>query len=311
MITDEEIEEFRENGIVVIENVLSPEEVQCARRSLHEDVYKYTGIAHQSENWSDIGARLKGPANKINYAKWKLLNINLNPNSVYTHNKLLSATYGPGNIPGFEHPYQAFDKSFCFVDRVCYRLPDTAHKEGGLALHLDRNPHDPYLQQAGGLDRWRPIQSFICLTDHIDSDSGGLRVVPGFHLHIEDYFRGNREAEAATGTRGEFFRMHGKSHTKLNKQLQSVYAPAGSLVLWDSRLPHSTSDTLGGYDSREVVYSGFLPDIPLNRAYVTDQRGKLLSNRYTKYGPQDISADRDWEVEELTAEQREALGFLL
>ena len=33
-----------------------------------------------------------------------------------------------------------------YIDRVCYRLPDSVQAEGGLGLHLDRNPLDPYLE---------------------------------------------------------------------------------------------------------------------------------------------------------------------
>lgn len=64
--------------------------------------------------------------------------------------------------------------------------------------------------------------------------------------------------------------------------LQAVYAPRGSLVLWDSRLPHSTSDILEGCDSREVVYMGFLPSTDINEVCVLMLNFYILATSLTK-----------------------------
>lgn len=314
-LTAEQISEFKDSGVLVVEDVLSEEEVDHARACLHEDIYRLTGVRHGDENWADIGSRLKGPGMYIYYAKWKLLNIHLHPKVTASYEQLLSDTYGPGNVHGFEHPFEACHNHLAMVDRVCYRLPSSISGEGGLALHLDRNPLDPYLQQAaGGLDKWRPIQAFVALTDHVDSNSGGLRVVRGFHKRIDEYFKNSKEAQDACGHRGEFFRMNAKSHARLYQQLEVVYAPKGSLVLWDSRLPHATCDRLEGFDTREVVYTGFLPNTELNRRFVQEQKEHIQRNEYPLYGPRGgddgaISADKDWTLDELSVEQRIRLGF--
>ena len=101
------------------------------------------------------------------------------------------------------------------------------------------------------------------------------------------------------------------AHAKLQKQLETVYAPCGSLVLWDSRLPHATCDNLSGYDSREVVYTGFLPDIEINRRYMRHQLKAINENSYPMYGPQGVEADRDWDPNDLTIDQRKLLGMNL
>lgn len=229
---------------------------------------------------------------------------------------MISRTWGPGNVSGFEHPYGPSDEENvrCMTDRVCYRLPDYINKEGGLALHLDRNPLDPFLLQCGGADKFRPLQGFICLTDHYDGGQGGLKVVPGFHKVVDDYFSPNQVSaevrEQCLGHKGEFFRMGGKSYAKLQRQLENVYAPRGSMVLWDYRLPHATSDRLDGGDSREVVYLGFLPSVDINEKLVAKQRKDIEKNVYPQHGPQGLPrADRDWEVSDLSETEKRLLGF--
>jgi hypothetical protein len=310
-LTPDQIAEFKENGVLVIENVLTSDEVDISREALHHDIFTRTGILHQSPNWGEIGARLKGPGMYIYYARWKLLNIHLHPNVTSVYEQLLTQTYGSGVEPNFEHPFGECTNHLTMVDRVCYRLPDYVSTEGGLSLHLDRNPLDPYLLQAGGLDKWRPIQGFVTLTDNIDTNSGGLKVVNGFHTIIDDYFKGSSEAVDACGRRGEFFRMINKSHAKVQKQLNAVYAPKGSLVLWDSRIPHATCDRLLGGDSREVIYTGFLPNTAINRHFIDIQREAIDSNKYPLYGPKHGGdADKDWEIHELTEEQKMRLGYI-
>lgn len=224
MLTPENCEDFQKYGYVVIENVLTQDEVSQARQSLHDTVYAQTGIHHQGENWGDISARLKGPGMKMYYTRWKL-DIQLHQNAINSYNQLLQETWASGNKKGYEHPFGPINVQATkqMVDRVCYRLPDFVHSEGGLSLHLDRNPLDPFLLTSGGIDKWRPLQGFICLTDHIDSNSGGLKVVPGFHTLTDSYFSEHASDEVrkqCIGKRGEFFRMGGKSYSKLQKQLE-------------------------------------------------------------------------------------------
>lgn len=213
---------------------------------------------------------------------------------VYTCMKeLMANTYLNGKINGFEHPFGQSDDILALIDRCCWRLPDVIRREGGLELHLDRNPIDPY----SNLKSWRPIQAFVCLTDHFGDQYGGLKVVKGFHNEIDDYFAKNKE-EISNG--GPFHRLHSKSHYSLSKRLESVIAPKGSLVCWDNRLPHATSHILAGSDTREVVYVGWLPDVELNRKYCQEQLSNIRNDIF----------DKNWKETDFNESQLRMLGII-
>lgn len=326
------VSDFISQGITVIENVFNDEEVCSLRNQLHEDLRK-RGVRHlevPKEGEQDGGTRLKSKAASIFYPRWKVLDVQLSPRVVTPAKLLLLETYGK-KIRGFEHPFASFTEVFAFIDRVCYRLPDCIRAEGGLELHCDRNTVDPY----ANLWKWRPIQGMLTLTDHYGSESGGLKVVPGFHLEWDDYFRGAKtEQEEQEEAKGEFARLTSKSHAKLQTRLQCVNAPRGSLIFWDNRLPHATCAKLAGSDSREVIYLSFLPKIALNEAYAAQQLLHLrmnipppFCNRFqsSASGTQQSSAqtrssakktnaiaaptgDRDWDFGCLTKEQKQLLG---
>jgi hypothetical protein len=310
VLTPAHIEEFKRNGVVIIEDVLTDNEVHTARQNFHTQLNEM-GIDHEGilrgNVECDAGPRIKGPVSRIFYAKWKL-DVHLHPNVISTMKDLLVQTYGR-ETDGFAHPFGEFDNMLAYIDRVCWRLPDIIREESGLGLHLDRNPTNPYLLNSNGktqLKKWRPIQAFVTLTDHYLTNSGGLRVVKGFHHEIDEYFREENNIEED----GEFFRMGSKSYASLRHRLEPIFVPKGSLVCWDNRLPHATADKLDGADTREVVYTGFLPDIAINRTYMMSQLESILYNRpppaYVESDPSE-QVDRDWEVDDLTDSQKRML----
>lgn len=302
LISEENLKTFKKDGILVIENVLSEDEVQQARSSLHNDL-KLRGLDHQKiinmeiEPPRDI--RKKGNASDIFYSKWKMIDIHLNKNIYQYPLELMRKTFGIKE-KGFDHPYSKFNNILCYIDRVCWRLPDHILTEGGLGLHLDRNPVYPYTSDY----KWRPIQAFVALTDHYNNESGGLKVVKGFHNEIDEYFKGSTVAK---NEKGSFFRMNNPSHEKLNKRCETVYVPKGSLVMWDNRLPHATCDKLISNDSREVVYLGYLPDIELNRKYCQKQLKAIEENKippaYSKDENDMYNYSIDWDFNQLDQEQ--------
>lgn len=308
-ITPNQLQEFRKTGLLVIEDVFSPEHVALTRDTFHEHL-AYLGIDHDAilaGKETDTGPRIKSPVSRIFYPKWKFLDIHLHPNLTMLAKDLLLKTYGSGEDPDFIHPYGKFSDIRAYVDRICWRLPDCIRSEGGLGLHLDRDPVDPYHLKSGGLKKWRPIQSLVCLTDHFHADSGGLRVVPGFHKRIDNYFKG-KESEGG----GDFHRMNSVKHEALGKQVRPVIAPAGSVIFWDNRLPHATSDRLSGCDTREVIYTGFLPYTEINKSYIDKQLDMIIKNQvppaYAEVGKKE-TADRDWNVKRITDEQKSLIGL--
>ena len=312
-LTRAHLDEFRETGILVIEDVFSPDEIRNTRDAFHKQLATL-GIDHEAvlaKTGSVPGVRIKSPVSRIFYSKWKLVDVHLNERLSNLARDLLVNTYGSGSDPDFSHPFGPFSDIYAYVDRVCYRVPDYVQEEGGLGLHLDRNPLDPYLLQGQGLTKWRPIQSLVCLTDHFDGQSGGLKVVPGFHRQIEGYFKGHATGGECEVHGGEFCRLNGSKHTDLQRRCRPVLAPAGSVILWDNRLPHATAAYLSGADTREVIYTGFLPATRNNKAYVAEQAAALENNKappaYKEAGEE--VADRDWDFNILNATQRDLLGF--
>jgi len=309
---EEKIQEYLNDGVTVVENLFDEKEVEQIRNDFHHQLLGM-GINHEeiikktAEPPNDV--RVKGKPSRIFYNKWKI-DACTNQKVYNVVKRIFEHTYFSGKTPGFEHIYGKSDDIILYMDRVCYRYPDSIKAEGGLGLHLDRNPYDPYLLKSNGEKKlFRPIQAFITLTDHYGSDTGGLRVVKGFHKKIDSYFKDPTES---VSTKGEFFRLNSKSHTKLEKECQPINAKKGSLVLWDNRLPHDTCKKLSGYDTREVIYVGFLPNIALNQKYVITQLEHIKKNiPPPAYYEKDEVSDRNWNDTDLTEFQKKLLGYYL
>lgn len=304
----------------MIEDVLTPSEVAAARADLHRQL-RTCGVDHErllggEQSGDGVGVRLKSPAAHFFFARHKLLNVHLHPRVVHLARQLLLATFGgadpavaamrdDADAPLFAHPFGAFDAIGALADRVCYRLPDSVRAEGGLDVHIDRNAVDPFAHVA----KWRPIQAFVALTDQYGGESGGLRCTRGFHRRYAAYDVARGGDNGAD--RGEFNRLNPKRHASVVDACLPVDCGAGSLVFWDNRLPHATAQKLTSRDTREVVYTGFLPLVPLNVQCVQEQ---LVAIRRNIEPPlfaagQVVPADRDWELAELSDEQRDLLGL--
>lgn len=280
----EKINEFKENGFVVIEDVFSYEEISDIRNKFHTELKSY-GIDHDILLSGDIssiendGIRNKSAMANIFYSDWKMAA--MCDVRVYNLSKSLMLNTFGSNEEDYKHPFEQFDDVLPLIDRICYRLPDSIRKEGGLGMHIDRNPTNPYLYDSNKnthLKKWRPIQSLICLTDHFDAQSGGLKVVKGFHKYCDEYFS---KTPTDYGF-GEFHRLKSKGHTALERKLEFVYAPRGSVVYFDNRLAHATCDihigSNGIVDTREVIYFSYVPNIGLNLNYCNAQTINMKKN---------------------------------
>lgn len=305
------LEEFIDTGVTVVENVFDDEEVENIRSNFHAQL-KELGVDHAKllsrQNLMDSGPRIKGKAASIFYNKWKM-DAHLNE-KVYTIAKYLTVNTFGIKLTEYDHPFEEFNDVIPYIDRVCYRLPDCIRPEGGLEMHLDRNPTDPYLLKAGGLKKWRPIQAMICLTDHYSSESGGLKVVKGFHKQIDQYFNSTGSNYEQTGG-GEFCRLNTKSHLSLERKLEPIYAPKGSLLFFDNRLPHSTCSALSGSDTREVIFFSFIPKVSVNIKYCKEQLDNFERNIAPPAYIKDNSdkCDRDYTNDVLSEFQRKLLLF--
>jgi hypothetical protein len=267
----EKINDFKENGYIVIENVFNEYEINELRKNFHDYLKNYFNINHENilsgKDKNKHNIRKKSPVSKLFYSDWKLETL-LNDKVYNLSYDLLKNTFLDNNLDGFKHKFESTDTILPFIDRMCYRLPDNINKEGGLKLHIDRNPKNPYCGKY-----FRPIQSFICLTNHYSNNDGGLQLVPGFHKEFDNYFK-----DVECQDSGDFFRMSAPKYASLNKRIETVYAPAGSIIFWDNRLPHKTADFLTTFDTREVIYFSYLPNVKLNFEYFKNQYKNLLDN---------------------------------
>lgn len=259
---------FKEHGYVVIENVFSTKEVEAMRFHLHATLKQCFALDHDAMVVRQetplppefkAGVRGKGPVAQLFYPPWKMTaQDKVRPLAA----TLLDATFSSGREAGFTHPLGSSQgvNALPFIDHVAYRLPDHLMAEGGLSLHIDRNPHKPFAQQY-----FRPIQSSIALTDHYGGTCGGILLVPGFHREYDAFFASHIKTHPPED--GAFFRMHSRAYTAIQQRLQPVAVPAGSVLFWDNRLPHATMEHLSGDDTREAIFFSYLPDVPLNQRY--------------------------------------------
>ena len=152
--------------------------------------------------------------------------------------------------------------------------------------------------------KWRPLQCFVALTDTLHADEGGFEAARGFHRDFDEWVRTRpppplAAAASASGDAaypstplcvGEFTPIRPKEDADVLRRVAHVPCRAGDLVVWDNRIPHANSrenNASGGGGgggggpgrSREVVYLGFLPDVPLNRTYAAAQLARFRSGQ--------------------------------
>ncbi len=304
LLTNEHLKEFIDTGVVVIENVLDEKEITNARNQLHLKLASF-GINHDEilagKTEAPDNIRIKGEASKIFYSKFKM-DIQLRESIYLTFKDAILKGILPTET-NVEKIFGNYDDVMPYIDRICWRLPDHIREEGGLSLHLDRNPWNMSLAK-----KYRPIQGFVTLTDQFGSESGGLKVVKGFHKKFNEYFF-NSYNKTEADMSGEFYRLNDKKHTKIQLELQNINAKAGSLVLFDNRLPHATCQKLSSFDTREVIYLSYIPNVKINKKYCERQVKNFLLNIPPPSYETNDHVDRDYEIDELTKYQKKLFGI--
>src|SRR5689334_17597098 len=107
ILTDDQLAEFEETGVLVIEDVLSAEKVQQTRDAFHKHLLTL-GIDHDavlSLKSTIPPHRIKSPVSRIFYPKWKLLDVHLDPKVSELAQELLCRTYGDATNDNFPHPF--------------------------------------------------------------------------------------------------------------------------------------------------------------------------------------------------------------
>ncbi|CEG35744.1 Phytanoyl-CoA dioxygenase [Plasmopara halstedii] len=289
-LTDEQIQTFIENGVLVVPNILTPDEVAAARHGLHAELAKYD-VLH--DNLKETGRNLKklsstggaGGILDLFYPSWRL--------KVAEHDRIFAAmtdlwqaTYA-NNSSDFQHPFGKFNgkRGYMYINRVCYRVPDAISKRFGakksrpmqrsLTPHWDCCPIKMY-DSGKATPRWRPIQCITVLTSNTEPNTGGFECVPGFHKEFANYALKQQDLGLEDSYRsqvclGDFSPLRMQEDRAVIDRYQHISCEAGSVIFFDWRLPHANSYKHIGQIPREVIYTGFLPDTLMNREYVKEQ----------------------------------------
>eukprot|EP00617_Octactis_speculum_P025009 CAMPEP_0185745074 /NCGR_PEP_ID=MMETSP1174-20130828/3371_1 /TAXON_ID=35687 /ORGANISM="Dictyocha speculum, Strain CCMP1381" /LENGTH=344 /DNA_ID=CAMNT_0028418871 /DNA_START=26 /DNA_END=1060 /DNA_ORIENTATION=- len=287
-LSDSQISTFCEDGVLVVPNVLSDVEVLAAREGLHEHLLTTCGVdLNDLESTADGLRRLSstngsGGVLDIFYENWKMKIVE-HPHIFRIFTQLWTATYGTegDSFPcPTEEPIPT-DRAFAYLDRVCFRVPNSisdahATRRGKKSRPLQRSltPHLDCCPETFGTrtqGKWRPIQAFVALTDCPQPlTMGGFECVKGFHRQFHTWAK-DRPPQS-NGSRvpcvGEFTPVRPREDGVV---MEPVSCAAGSLVLWDNRIPHSNARHNTHSEAREVVYLGMLPYTKQNEDYAQHQ----------------------------------------
>jgi len=151
-------------------------------------------------------------------------------------------------------------------------------------LHLDSNPWDikPKIQ----------LQGLLTLTEQTET-SGGFCCIPDFHKRIGDW------AEAHPKTYVDDIYYFEKDSPVYN-DVKKLRAPAGSLIIWDDRIPHCNYPNHNNH-FRMVEYMNYY-----RISNITNHHAKRLM----KIGVEASLLDEPcYLTQETTAEQRKLIDF--
>jgi hypothetical protein len=227
-LSDEQVQQFLEDGVLVVDGVLSQDEVSQSLSGL-VDTLRWHGVESFSVD-DEESARSFSKLSSTNgsggvldlfYEPWKV-EIATNPKLFSMTQQLWTAGYCHNGEPTSEslspeesfqwHPFGPFDctKGYVYIDRVGYRLPSEIAQKIGDRLHPDRKKKARALQRSltPHLDccpnsmytdsaKWRPIQCFVSLSDSLEPNTGGFEAAKGFHREF-DKWASNRELTLIT-----------------------------------------------------------------------------------------------------------------
>lgn len=142
-------------------------------------------------------------------------------------------------------------------------------------LHWDQNPWTE--------PRFVRVQAIVCLTESTPT-SGGFACVPGFHRERfrkwgEDHPMGTLTTTAngklidESYGNGQPFPV--PSEDPCQREIVQALAPAGSMILWDSRLPHQNVPNVDDEAFRVVFYCNMV----IAKERLLEERRRLLTQK--------------------------------
>ena len=234
---------FKENGYVVITNVLNKKEID---NTINE-------ICTHPALLGDYNFDLKEPSTwDLPHIKdYGFIDVNQGHSQCHSQNELEHIWNNRQNknvISSFQNILDT-DDIVVNEDRLSFMRPTKVNPKWRTLdswLHWDKNPwvHPDF----------STVQGLITLTEHTE-DSGGFCCIPKFHLKLREWTEKNLEYK------NKYFNetnpiVKFPDEEKDNENVKKILAPAGSLIIWDSGLPHCNYPN-DGYDFRIAQYITF------------------------------------------------------
>ena len=299
ILSPEQIHTFITDGVLVVDHVLTSDEIETALSGLHDtlrnkysvDTTDLCKTGHHLTRLSSTNG--SGGVLDIYYEPWQIQLFATNTKLFHITTELWKHMYinddserGPDcessssscdGIPDDQkfmwHPYGSFDyrKGYMYLDRIGYRLPtqvayDIAEKlqqqqqsidscsnapatsskkrklfpiQRSLTPHFDCCPSSMYKTGEDSI-KWRPIQSFISLSDTLEANHGGFEAAKGFHHEFfawsqKDATSNREEIHSPAPCIGEYAHLRPKEDNDIYKRIKHVPVSAGSAVFWDNR----------------------------------------------------------------------------
>ena len=278
---------FKEYGYVVITNVINDQEIE---NTINE-------ICSHPALLGEYNFNLKDPSSwdKPHIAEYGFVDVNQGHSQGHSQNELEHAWYNrqhPKVVSSFQN---ILDTQEIVVneDRFAVMRPTKVNSEWKTLdswLHWDKNPW--------AYPEFSTVQGLLTLTEHT-KESGGFCCIPKFHLKLKEWTENNLDYKH-------------KDHNETNpivdfpqeehntQDVKKILAPAGSLIIWDSGLPHCNYPN-DGYDFRIAQYITFQRKDSLNdqlrgvlkqsylEAHVANE--KFLNNILTPVGKKILNFD--------------------
>ena len=264
---------LRKNGYCVIPDILTAEEVADYKLMFFALYEKNEQIRLQHARNDPHGIFKRGP-----FAH------SLMRTYILTHPKVLKCfelMHGTANLVGSQ-------------DGCAYIAPQDKANAHSVWTHVDQSPNSfekvspeaeaTYTASQEYVNGKKCVQGMVTLTHN---KSRTFRVYPGSHLLTRKWMLETGKTGSANWHKVE--REYLAKHTYVN-----VEVPAGSLVLWDSRVWHQNTNESTG-EERLVSYVCYLPrDHPGNTAVQAKKRLEYFAKkRTTSHWPYSVHVNGD------------------
>mmetsp|Transcript_27289 Transcript_27289/g.44774 ORF Transcript_27289/g.44774 Transcript_27289/m.44774 type:complete len:383 (+) Transcript_27289:186-1334(+) len=253
---------FREDGYVVVSNVLSPVEVEATLNEIWTSKNLLGQFdRHNPGTWSDPSwPQQTGGRNFLalrdvfhDGCNWDIAS----PPRQYHLHKLL---------------WGRDDLIMSSLDRSGVMRPSEYTIKWKTDTNWLHRYHNPWTKPG-----FSHVQAIICLTESTPT-SGGFACVPGFHKRFQQWGDDHPMGSVALNGKkmnesyGDGQPLPVPVDDPCQQEIIQALAPAGSMILWDSRLPHQNVPNVDDTSFRVVFYCNMV----VSTALVMEHRRNLL-----------------------------------